>query len=382
MDGPGRLKIGQVSLLGAMTMAITGMGLTVWLVRPVLLRSTLSAIGFLVALWGWSVVQLGWCPIEMSGWQQLAMLPFFFVLTIVAARAAYQSDITKALQRITTIVAVIACGGYLGGVLVEGLQSGLYFGPRPFALFSVILLPWFMMRAKYGEKRAYFWIALIILAVLVSLSRTAFFACLLMFPLTYVASLNRKRFLQLLLVTAVGCFIGYEVMTQFPAFQRRMTRGDRAFRVGDITVNSMGRTRLWAATWDSFLTHPILGQGVGQSRVYLVARRMVPHPHNDYLRVLDENGLIGFILFVGALTVLSRRLFRQWRDAEKARSPSKLLHGAAFCALVGYMITMATDNPMVYAYFQGALACFIGASLGAAERDKQRAHAWYYPWPQ
>lgn len=65
------------------------------------------------------------------------------------------------------------------------------------------------------------------------------------------------------------------------------------------------RVLLWTAAGQMFLDHPLLGVGFSQwGDVYraaylspLAKEPMLPHPHNLYLFILSETGLIGFIAY-------------------------------------------------------------------------------------
>jgi hypothetical protein len=379
LDSPAKVSIGMFTGSGILTLVYIGVCLLVWLINPVLLRPMVATFAAFILLLGWGILQMIWCSVEFFGLQQLAIEPMFLCAALVATRAGYQSEIRIPLQRLVTTATIIVCVGYLATAIISGFQSDLIFGPRPLAIFAVVLIPWFLSRARYGEKKCYLFIGMLLACVLISLSRTAFFACLALFPVSYAMGMSRKRLIRMFSLTILAIVIGYVVIDQVPAFRKRFIGGDQAFQVGGIRMNTMGRTRIWQATWDSFLRHPIAGQGAGSSRYYLAAHRFVPHPHNDYLRVLHDYGVIGFALFLAGLWLVLRKLWRNWRRADQMRSSDRVLHAAAFGAVIGYMIMMTTDNPLIYVYIQGPLALYIGASIGASERERQ-VWSWLPEW--
>lgn len=89
----------------------------------------------------------------------------------------------------------------------------------------------------------------------------------------------------------------------------------------NVSLTATGRMNAWSYYWDVFQESPWFGNGVGAS---IVAGTGVLHPafrqpHNDYLRILVDGGIVGLCLMVGGhLLVLkrllrsSRRTFRRW----------------------------------------------------------------------
>ncbi len=84
---------------------------------------------------------------------------------------------------------------------------------------------------------------------------------------------------------------------------------------------------LWPLGWRMFLENPVLGSGVGTYKemyqslgVDLPFHKIdINHPHNIYLQLLCETGLIGFILFC---LFLFPTLYWGWKTLRKNRPPS------------------------------------------------------------
>jgi len=63
------------------------------------------------------------------------------------------------------------------------------------------------------------------------------------------------------------------------------------------------RYDLWQASWAMWLDHPLAGSGLANSGTILIcigkqARTIVAlSPHDSYLQVLAETGVVGFIMF-------------------------------------------------------------------------------------
>ena len=75
----------------------------------------------------------------------------------------------------------------------------------------------------------------------------------------------------------------------------RIYAGDVQAIGGGVSINLTGRSDFWETTWDSYVTSPVIGHGVG-SADRLITRtysESTGHPHNDYLRLLHDYGLLG-----------------------------------------------------------------------------------------
>lgn len=71
------------------------------------------------------------------------------------------------------------------------------------------------------------------------------------------------------------------------------TRGESSFL---MEKNVRSRINLYIAAWNDFIESPIMGKGIGN-----YCHQGHNYPHNIFLELLAETGLIGFILFIIAL---------------------------------------------------------------------------------
>jgi O-antigen ligase len=100
----------------------------------------------------------------------------------------------------------------------------------------------------------------------------------------------------------------------------------------------------------------------------------IGQPHNDYLRLLHDYGLVGTTLWVIGYAFLLARTWRAWHSTamvsqEQKRDPGEQrVHAAAFLALAGVAIAMITDNAIVYLFLMGPLGVLVGLSLGLSRR--------------
>jgi O-antigen ligase len=255
--------------------------------------------------------------------------------------------------------AVAMSGLSLLGVL--DLEKDLI-SPRGFALFLLLPLAQELARWRGGNARGLF-VAIFILAVIFhSMSRMALITAAAMFPLAVIVRGDRKALVHTLLVCAVcGVTLALAIRYYPPMYNRWI--GEDQVAVAGVSVNVTGRTAVWARIWESWKLHPIFGQGGGSTFPYTDKDNM-GHPHNDYLRLLHDYGLVGASLWVIGIISLCVRIFRNARQTWRDGLPGEETHVAAFVALVGTSIAMSTDNSISYIFVMAPLGVMIGASLG------------------
>ena len=105
-----------------------------------------------------------------------------------------------------------------------------------------------------------------------------------------------------------------------------------SFFYGIFDVNNSGYIQLWQTGLEMFKTAPLTGTGVGMFRFLceqtIYAESFIPrcdnHPHQYYIQVLAETGLIGFVTFI---IMVTRMIYVVW---ENARHSSNLLKKSCF----------------------------------------------------
>jgi O-antigen ligase len=113
-------------------------------------------------------------------------------------------------------------------------------------------------------------------------------------------------------------------------------------------INWEGREIFWAVIAKAFSTSPIYGLGLGSSTAVLIAtfpKEFGTVPHNEYLRLLCDTGVVGTVLFFIAVA-------HWWGGALSAgRSMDKLVREFALPATAGILawaVISITDNPLDY----------------------------------
>lgn len=181
-------------------------------------------------------------------------------------------------------------------------------------------------------------------------------------------SAGGKRLLRALFIVVGVALSAYALVVYYTPFRDRFLVGDNALKVGDLNISTQGRARLWDLIISESSDGLIFGHGTGAGAA-LIAER-VPgqsHPHNEYLRLFFDFGIVGLGLFVLGYAAL------MWRTLRSARDTDHPLHWAAFIGLLSISLIAITDNPFVYPFVMLPLGSLVGLSLALDRFESQGA---------
>jgi O-antigen ligase len=178
-------------------------------------------------------------------------------------------------------------------------------------------------------------------------------------------------------VIAIAGFVTIAIALFFtPAFQARFfyTGGGDMEDLLSENFDSAGRFDAWPVIWDESQKTPLLGAGVGVSRQFVpTIWPDIYHVHNDYLRVIFEQGWVGLTIFV---SVFLWQLGVLWK---MARTSSGVLRTAFVAAWLGFamlLVTSATDNTIIYnLFYTDPLFAILGAAWGVYAQEQRVASA-------
>lgn len=152
-----------------------------------------------------------------------------------------------------------------------------------------------------------------------------------------------------------------------PMFQERFFLEDSG-TLGDVYKGdffSSGRFEVWPELWKQVARRPVLGAGAHASAE--IVNRVwdgMYHPHNDYLRILLDQGAVGLSFF---LVGVVGQLMSLWNWGFTGSDQRSVVRSAAFMGILVFLLTAATDNPITYGvWFMHPLFVLIGASYSVA----------------
>jgi exopolysaccharide production protein ExoQ len=336
--------------------------------RPNLLLAAVSAYGL------WIFASFYW-----AGDPAFVYDTFFRYLLVFAYMAAFAVIVRTPGQVLAIFVTlsvgalvfgVLSFGGYAASVDVYSTDvdpgklgqsaSGLQGDHNLFAVYQVLALPAALTVAALARRAvwmvfAYTVVAVVVLSVVASLSRTALLMLAVVVGATLVAPsrvffrrANDKLnyFFAILVAGALVAFAGAA-----PFVKRALT----IFHEQGVSgARGSGRIDLWRAAWGGFREHTLTGLGAGNFRAQSAdllqttpgVENVLGNPklsnkfvHNMYLGNLTELGIVGFGLFMAVLLLTVWYLLGTVRRA-RALDDRRLerLSAALIVTLIGYAV--------------------------------------------
>jgi O-antigen ligase len=340
----------------------------------------------------WTYLSFTWGGYPKQGLQNIFVYTGFFGALVIAAtvgRWAADGGF-KAMDWAFRIAAAIGLGLYGLGYTVGGHGTRVVLSPRPFGLFGVLIIAWFMSGDRIGIRWAKYVVVATVLLTLISLSRSALAAQLAVIVLARFDPRYIRSWMRTAAVVVGAMVLALIAIFEYAPLHHRFFHGDvKSSTFFGFTINVTGRDALWSANWGWFLQKPWIGWGAGSSDSMTAALpgHNAGHPHNDYLRLLVDYGVVGLALWLIGFFIVLRLTWKAWQSVRNTRTHAEQVHAAAFLGLVGVALCMIVDNPLIEIVKMGPLGAMVGLSMGiaaaaAASRRAYPAQARAAPVPE
>ena len=387
IDSPRSIHIRGTTLLGIITLVEIGIGAGALILNRSLPKRVMLLLAPYTAFMIWCGFSVAWAPPKTQGLQNAAVFLSFLVLATVSAIATadYRSTVERLITGAMVAADFIGLGLVAASVIVRGWPTNIdvtpwFVHPRALALFGLVPLSWHLARWALGNERDVLVACLWVSALFFSLSRTATATAMLLVLLASIMRAKRVRGSntqgsrsQYLMFARVPVLI-VGALSFAPFRARVIGSGARGGSISQLELRDNGRSEMWAGVMKSAAESPIIGKGLGTSESAVSNTYFwVGHPHNDFLRIYHDLGLIGLLCLISALALWWIALWRDWRRrAEDDNTEHAVLSVAALGALLSLVLGMLTDNSLVYGFVMSPTAVLIGAGLGAPRRYKRR----------
>jgi O-antigen ligase len=137
------------------------------------------------------------------------------------------------------------------------------------------------------------------------------------------------------------------------------------------------RMQFWENSIAMFKDHPVFGVGLGNFQVefpkyglekfheYKIAQGEITlqRPHNDFLNILCENGILGFAAFAAIFGIVFYCLFSLIKNAETPAEKWKFIY--IFCGICAYAVISFFDFPFERIEHQVLLMLLFAISIAA-----------------
>lgn len=367
---PSDVNLGPTSVAGVLTAGIAFLSIAIF---PWLITLREERVNFRHQPWvrwlpvtwwlflGWAFVSLGRL-FTVDGAQNLAVW-VAFTFTICAAAMTTTPESLRWLLNNIPKAAWLTAAVYAATVAIDDLGSNLIFGARAYAWTALIFMSVIVAapsKSKWGRLLP----IVLVLMIGATLSRTSLaLAFLLLVALVLRGRTGTRALKASVILGAVGIG-GWQLITKYEPMRVRFFEGDDALRIGGLYLNTSGRMEFWGKIWESAMIDPLLGRGLGSS-VTITSRYYASYgttqPHNDYLRIFHDLGMVGAITFIVAiLAILKGSIGRAKRATDDL---SRQIHTAAALSVGVIAVGMLTDNIVIYPFLMIPVGMLIGVSV-------------------
>jgi len=229
-----------------------------------------------------------------------------------------------------------------------GLVSTM--GKGPIAVFGlpILALALSFWRYEKGKKWPLFATLLPLGLILLTVERTAaVVALVVLVPLRFV-KFERGLIRNVLTWLSVALLAALLVL-QAPAVRSRFfeLKESSFFDQDASIIDTSGRTVIWLVTIDHALSKPFLGHGAGSAEVLTRETLVIDHPHDEYLRIWHDLGVIGVALLLVAWVGRLLRHFKLWWSLDGSPELARP-HMAAALASLALLLSFATDSTLLF----------------------------------
>lgn len=312
----------------------------------------------------WLLISLFLTPYRGYGFRVFAKYLLPFLMMMFTAKAAESPNIlVKGVKYVFVIFEIV-----IGYFIVRGLGGSILFsfwaaeifwwGPAILDSFSVLLPVIVTAYVIYKDKQYLFLILLMLLIPMIGyVVRTGlvaiFISALAMVSFRYKWKALPVLFLVFILGIASIVFVP---KVRHKMFFREMTATELVNNFDQLSlddINSNGRLFMWEVLLNRlYLKNPIRGHGIGSTQhdMYEELKEIfggIDVPHNDYIQMLCDTGLIGlslYLLTILALVLHSYSLYNNLSLSMECRYAA-FIAGTSIC---GMAATMMTDNVVNY----------------------------------
>lgn len=183
--------------------------------------------------------------------------------------------------------------------------------------------------------------------------------------------------------------------SNFSAFHRAYLRSESTLRAEEYTRHSFSvRLTMWRATWAMIKARPFSGVGGGAWEVDIPLYQEPGaqletdyYAHNEYLQVVGEYGLIGWVFLLGLLGFFAHQAYLLWTGVRHLRTskgnpaehPALQWRTVACLSLASLLLVSLAGFPWHLATTGAMLALCLGIMTGLAP-ERVPATGQYQPW--
>jgi O-antigen ligase len=285
---------------------------------------------------------------------------YSFLIVIIGVLAYHTVKVENTAEKIENYILrsiyfplILLIIAYLAGYLKFSELFGFIgpLGPRSVSLYFVSIISLAISSLSYDNskklrKLSFLSIVTGVLLIFISLSRTAFLSLIVIFFLFSTLKFRIKKIITVIPIIFLIIFVGIK----FEPFAERVNPEVYYVSPGFYTS---GRATVWPVIIEEGLKHPLFGYGTGNAKVFMEEnfKGVGLLPHNEYLRIFYDGGVMGLILFLSAWIQRLKKHWLFWKKRERNNDKNKAkFHLASILGTVGILVSAIFDNVFLYVF--------------------------------
>lgn len=282
---------------------------------------------------------------------------FLVFLTLAIASALLQQMDTISSE--TLMGKVLHSTTAIGGGDSLNRLTGLYFDPLSLTRYFLIGLPFLLLKITSPDtKNGKFLYFVLFLGVVYVIFFSFYRAMWIVFFIQLIGWFILQRKWKIVALITIGGIIGIKTILASDMLSSFWTPLTQLFNFSENTFTSAlgGRIGLWGIQLHHFSNSSWIERlfGNGLASTISISEKYIPFhssrgtyaSHNDFIRVLMENGLIGLGAYVSILLIFFKKLIQ----TIKYESNRKLtaFYKMYFVIYIGFLILSLTSRPSAY----------------------------------
>ncbi len=233
-----------------------------------------------------------------------------------------------------------------------------------------LLCCYFFVQGIYSDSKNFIFYIIVLLIPVIGVNRMAILACL----IPAILFLKSSNLVQKIILGLFFIFISLQVFKS-DSFQGKMfysgSGNFSSFIYNIEDVRTHGRLVMWVPMMDKIPDSLLLGHGFDSSTEFIQNYiSWITHPHNDYLRILFDLGIMGlFLFFIAYFFSIRKILFYRYRVNDTVSNFIVFLTLSFFV----FFILMITGNPIYYVNYYGNLQFSLYGVLLSVLRNEKKS---------
>lgn len=303
----------------------------------------------------WLIIGLSYTPSPSYGLRVILKYSYPFLIMLFASAVVRNKEVFLKAGLIARIIAIISIVvSFIP--LIRILVPGVFWYPTARSISYISMCIFSLALYYHGgkEKKDLLLGILFIIPCIIWIFRTSIMGTTLALMTFFFFKYKMKS-----LPVIMGIFIIFVIsLFTIPSIKEKMFNNSenvsleqlKKGKVSKNDINSNARFAMWEDLQEHFFyDKKIAGSGTGCVQNYMYSNVVyggLKMPHNDYVQIMCDNGIIGLVIYLFTIISIAIHCFIEYNKKNKVEI--KMCAIIAGSTLVGIVLTMVTDNVVNY----------------------------------